>query len=399
MTTVCVDIPDYRKRLSTAQATVLHVAPNGDDSRPLLDALNPATPVKSLQRIWNDLYQSFDCSHAFIVIEMDDGVYDGPPVGAFLQISDDLLGLQSLNRLEVRSKSLDHHAVVLRPAPPINSAFLLNQGARLQLSHLTIDSELAAGDQISFGDAWLGLADIAFKNCHSVPGFSSNNISISQGGQCIVYGDLWFDGGMQQAGFYISADSHVYFNTNGGTGLIACHFLNSPDYSEAAFYWLTDCGSINAQGVGYTGSFRGRRAVVKGSSTLDLGLISRWDIPGTLPAIADGASGGAILEDARGELEVWDIPVGTVPCTALQGRVTLRQLLGYDVVVDRCGLTVDGLKAQRLKLFSSRAFQPSMVQASAFQQQLGSVENGTMFLDGNAIKVRLGGQDKTIVLS
>ncbi|MCC6775630.1 MAG: hypothetical protein IT537_03180 [Hyphomicrobiales bacterium] len=316
-------------RLTLQDSPTFYVAPTGADA-PLQVCADPATPCATIQHVRNALYAGYDLAMQMVTIQLMDGVH--PPIcnaggcGPHMQHWNGLLGQTSPDQLRIVGNCGDIDAVVLRQAPPVGgapvgqAAFDVSGSGAFTLRCVVLDGQGANQDQIAAnGGGSIVLDRVTFRNATSVTN-AANNISCD-GTTIAITGQLVFDGGNPQAGIYASKGCSVYLNANNIGGLLGFDFVNAPNYSLAAFIWASSNAALNLQGLGTTGAISGRFAIVKGNSTIDLGVSRLVDMPGTLPSIDDGATGGHILEDANGALRLWSIPAGLVSGTTRSNRL------------------------------------------------------------------------------
>ena len=316
-----------------------YVDPTNGVDAPLEVCENAATPCKYLFVLRNTLFTSYDLAMQIVTVRIVDGDHQpycfGISCGPYMQHWSPLPGQTSPGNFIIEGNCANPNAVTLHAALPPpgypvgQSIFDVSGAAQFTTRCMKWDATGSNADILSMNFGGTVVIDrVTFKGTTSITN-AANSITCN-GGTLLITGPLTFDGGNPQAGIYAGQGCQIYLNVNNIPGLFGFTFLNTPNYSttNTAFLWAEKNAGVNLQGLTVSGAITGRFAVVRHDANVDLGATPLSAMPGTLPSIGDGATGGSLTEDGQGNLKLWSIPAGIISGMARSPRIDCLGISG-----------------------------------------------------------------------
>jgi hypothetical protein len=241
-----------------------------------------ACPWGGLQVAYDHVRTHFRLVSGAIVFQLADGTY-----ARGLQATSPILGQPSPQQFRIIGNPAHPERVVIRPTGT-QPSFVASYGGMFYLDGVKMDHTATAQDMIIIGQySTVQLGHVEF-------GYNFNpynHITVNLHGYLEVLSSYKISGG-GQCHILLGNQATAYFNTNGAQGLIDVDISTNPDF-YAAFLYLSANSSGNIQAVGWHGAARGRKFLVEGNSTLDIGGTHPCDVPGNQSGLR--RTGGQLL--------------------------------------------------------------------------------------------------------
>ena len=240
-------------------------------------------PCNNLQTVYDHIRVHFRLITGSIVFQLADGTYDGMS----LQANGAILGQPSPQQFQIIGNVTNPAAVVIKPTGT-RPSFSFAYGAMAYLEGVKMDHSNTSQDMILIGQ----YSSLRINNVEFGYNFNPyNHISVQLHGYLEVVGSYKISGG-GQCHILLGNQATTYFATNGAQGLIGVEITGNPDFL-AGFLYLASNSSANIQAIEWNGTATGRKFVVEGNSTLDIGGTYLCDIPGNQPGLIK--TGGVLL--------------------------------------------------------------------------------------------------------
>lgn len=248
-----------------------YFAPNGTDN--FQCEIN--NPCLKMQPVYDHIRNNFRMVNALVIFKLADGIYDGNS----LQVAGFIPGQPSPGQFLILGNKTNPENVVIRPTGT-NPSFTAAYGGMFHLEGVKMDHTNTKQDMIQVGQ----FSSVRISNVDFGYNFNPyNHITLSLHAYLEVVGSYRITGG-GQCHILMGNQSNIYYNTNGVRNLIDVFIENNPDF-YSGFIYLTSNASANIQAIGWKGRATGRKFVVEGNSSLDIGGTHPCDLPGDKPGL------------------------------------------------------------------------------------------------------------------
>ena len=241
-----------------------------------------ACPWGNLQMAYIFVRTHFRIVSGAVVFQLADGTYSRG-----IQANGPIPGQPSPQQFQILGNLANPERVVIRPTGT-QPSFTAAYGAMFLLQGVKMDHSATAQDMIIVGQySTIRVGNVEF-------GFNFNpynHITVNLHGYLEVVSSYKISGG-GQCHILLGNQATAYFNTNGQQGLIGVDIVGNPDFF-AGFLYLASNSSGNIQAIGWNGAARGRKFLIEGNSTLDIGGTDPCDVPGNQPGLR--RTGGQLL--------------------------------------------------------------------------------------------------------
>lgn len=317
-------------RVKLGGPTVFFVSPSGSNATGEGSRTKPwATPLYA----YNTLKQNYDLNGQTVRILLAPGTYIDS-----VQTSGYLMGQNTPGQVIITGDILNPSTVVIRPTANTGYALSSAGGGGLYIEGVKFDMSDSAAHSIALGkNSTIGIGWVEF-GANRTP---YSHMNVGDGSYLYVYGSYTISGSAR-AHINAANDSTVYFNTNGEPRMLSVYLVNTPNFSDA-FIHLSSHAAANIQNIEWRGPAVGRRFLVQGNSTLDLGATGLQGLPGNTDGSADSLGQVIVAGGPRNSWEYAYVSLAADESTVGPGGSTVLRLFGlYTSENPTCWIAADG---------------------------------------------------------